>query len=366
MRLTQKWSIVAIGCLALTACGTSGPPAGSPATSSSAAFSLPGPVASGPSAARTAAGSAGGAASTPGSSSTGSAAGPNEVVPAQTVVAHGAVRVVVTISVGGGRPVPVVLDTGSSGLLINASALGSAVDRSNAQQVSKSYLGATLTGSLVQTTVKLGGQTTGQIGVVAFTPSAATTGLTSGEQGIMGIASEAQPGPVPPLWSPALQLSAPFNEASTLDVPTRGAGTWTLGPVAPAAGSVSVPLIPVSGAPGPLGRWAKDVKLCWTVDQDSAGCGMTDLDSGAPPVLLDQSTVDSTKSGTLDAGVPITIATPAGHTLWSFKTTKTATEGEAKVETLLPTQFNTGLGFYFRYRVSFDYRNGTLTLTPKS
>ena len=303
------------------------------------------------------------------SGATGAADSAPVVVPVTTATGtDGTPRVIVDIAVGGGPPVPVVLDTGSSGLLLDSTAVGSQVDTAGAVSYSKQYVGAALSGSLVQAPVTIGSVTTPPIGVVTFDATTAPEGLTSGiARGIMGIAAEGVSGAVPPLYSPAMQLPAPYGDMSTLQVAAQGAGTWTLGPVAAVAGATTVPLVPVAGAAsGTLNNWAKDLQLCWTFPGAAATCGPTDLDSGAGNILVNSTSSASSAAAAAAAGSAVTVGVSGAAPLWSFTIGDQGKLSEIGVDSLGDaTEFNTGLSFFYDHVVSFDYANGQASLSPQ-
>lgn len=288
---------------------------------------------------------------------------PSLTVPITTVNdAKGLPRVIVEISVGGGAPVPVILDTGSSGLMIDASVLGSDVDSTGAIPYTKNYVSSSIQGSVVQAPVTIGGVSTPAIGVVAYQSSGgANDELTGGiAKGLIGIASEGQAGAAAPIWSPSLQLPAPYDTMSTLEVAASGAGTWTLGPVATPADAVTVPLTAVDGAPDNAGRWSKDMDLCWSFGGAAAVCGATDLDTGAQDLLVNSDVAGVTAA----AGQPVTVAAGAGGTpLWTTTTGGTLTG--VHQASLGTTQFNTGLSFFFDHLVTFDYAQGQVALSSR-
>lgn len=309
-----------------------------------------------------------GAASSSLSAATSGTAAPAVVPVTTTTGTGGTPRVVVEISVGGGALFPVILDTGSSGLLVDSTAVGSEVNSTGALSYSKQYVGAALSGSLVQAPVTIGSVTTPPIGVVTYDAATAPAGLTSGvARGIMGIASEGASGAVPPLYSPAMQLPAPYGDMSTLDVAQQGAGTWTLGPVATPVGATNVPLQPVSGAAsGTLNAWAKDLQLCWTFPGAAATCGDTDLDSGAANILVNSTSAAASAASAAAAGAPVTVGVSGAGPLWSFSIGEDGKLSEVSVDSLGDaTEFNTGLSFFYDHVVSFDYANGQALLSAK-
>lgn len=373
--MARRSSWLGIGCgllLVLTACGSNGN--GSSAASSAlsgdsgdfeaSSTAIP---SNSPTAGSTAGSTSAAASSTATSGSSGAGSAP-VVVPVTTLAdSNGNPKVVVDISVGGGAAVPVILDTGSSGLLIDEAAVGSQVDSSGSTPVTKQYLGAALSGSLVQAPVTIGSVSTPAIGVVAYDAATSPTGLTGGgiARGVLGIAAEGVAGTAP-YFSPAMQLPAPYGDMSTLEISTTGAGSWTLGPVSAPAGADSVPLVPVDGATG-LNRWAKDMQLCWTFAAGTnATCGPTDLDSGASSVLVNSTSAAASSATAATSGTTVSLGDANGTQLWSFAASSDSSVSEIAVDSLGgTTEFNTGVGFYFDHLVSFDYAGGHALISSR-
>ena len=235
-------------------------------------------------------------------------------------------RVIVEASIGGGPTVPMLLDTGSSGVVVASSALGPAAQTS-ATSAEVPYTGVSVHGVVATATVTLGPLTTGSaISVIdgqsatcgtdttSPTPCEVTTAFGDGVQGIIGIGLSDGPSPSSPDYSPLLQMGAPYDEGFTLALPESGSGSGTLivGPVDAPTGAVSVPLVESTSPSYPNGvaAWAKDVELCWTAGS-VGGCGPTDLDIGSPLTLLSRSAIPGLPTGPddeVDPGSPVTVA----------------------------------------------------------
>ena len=292
-------------------------------------------------------------------------------VPTTTVVGgNGDAQVTVQIEVGGGAPATVILDTGSSGLLIDASAVGSAVTDTG-QQLDEGFVSGTVAATLGQAPVTIGGvSTTAPIGVGLVHTGGSD--IFNGYAGILGIATANGPTLNATVYTPAMQLPAPYDTGSVLDIPSSGTGTWTLGPVTPPAGATAIPFSPVAGAPTayPDGGtvYAKDFALCWTIGTAEQACGPTDFDLGNANTALNSTTFAALGSSgdTLPAGTAIVVATPQKQPLWSF--TSGNTKGQNLVE-LAPlgstTEFNTGIEYFFANVLAFDYATGQLLVSPK-
>ncbi|MBM9477920.1 hypothetical protein JL107_15840 [Nakamurella flavida] len=272
----------------------------------------------------------------------------------------------VDISVGGGAPFPVLLDTGSTGLYVEQGVVGSAVTTpSPAQNFSMTYAKGQLTGTLQSAVVDLGGVSTS--GPVTFGTYASGSGNSSfgvAAKGILGIAAGSG-GENPTVMAVQGLLPAPYDSGSTLTGAQLGGspGSWVLGPVAaPAAGAVQVPLT-AEGSGGGVTGWGKDVTLCWAFNQGTSTCGATDLDSGAGSVLLGEG-----KPGVPAASETLTdvaITTPSGQAVWSFAPGSSTVQTE--VMTLGgATVFNTSNHIYLGRTIAFDYVGGTVTIGPAS
>jgi|GEM_PF-2539371 len=291
-------------------------------------------------------------------------------VPVTSTSSSGTPRLMVQISVGGGAPFTVMLDTGSTGLFVDESVVGPAVTSTGASYTEK-YVDSSLQASLVQATVSIGGVATAQPITLGLIDSSSASGLTSGAQGIMGVAPADGDWQSSGLLSPLVQLAAPYNEGFQLDVPASGSGTLALGKPVAGQGTVSTPLTALSSPPAnvPGARfWDKDVNLCWTIASLPQACGPTDLDTGAPASLLNSSVVTdvASKDGILEPGQPIAVATPDGAALWSFQTGTTLGQDVATLEALgAETSYNTGIAFYFGHVVGFDWADGQLLVTAK-
>lgn len=281
-----------------------------------------------------------------------------------------ALAVSVEISVGGGDPVPVTLDTGSAGLLIDSSAVGSQVSATGGP-FTQNYASGGVSGSLGTAVVGIGATGTAEpvtIGLVD--PSGASSAFPPGTRGILGVATTGTSSAG--LLSPSLQLPAPYNAGSTLQVgSTAGAiGTWTLGPVTAPAGSTSVPLVAQSpSGPTPAGypAFAKDVTLCWTVGSQPTSCAPTDLDTGNDTPALNATTFSGygPVHTVIPSGLAVTIAPPNAAPLWSFTTGSTVGADAVKLSALGDqTQFNTGLPFFFGRTVAWNYAGGQLLIGP--
>ncbi|MBM9467944.1 pepsin/retropepsin-like aspartic protease family protein [Nakamurella leprariae] len=310
----------------------------------------------------------------PASASSTVPSGPTLVVPVYTQPGDSGADsiVVVDISVAGGDPVPVQLDTGSTGLVLNASAAGGALTDTG-QAVSIPYVSGTVNGTLAQGVVTIGGVDTTAPVDLTVVPSGGTSPFATGTEGILGIATangpelaSGQP------YSPSLQLPSQYAGGSTLQIAASGAGSWTLGPVADPAGAAQIALEPVTGGmetyPSGNRVWAKDVQLCWTIGSEPQQCGPTDLDLGNGTTAINSTTFARLDAGggTVAAGQPVTMTGPEQQSLWSFTTGTGSGEQDLKLAALgSATEFNTGIEYFVGRTIAWDYAGGRLLITEQ-
>ena len=278
-------------------------------------------------------------------------------------------RVVVQISVGGGSLVPVILDTGSSGLVLDQSAAGPDVTPDpDGATFTEDYVNSSASGTVATAIVSINGMVSTAAPIeVGLVDTNGDLSMFSGTRGIMGIGAELDGDSSTTRFAPQLQLPAPYDQGSTLAVSQSGPGTWTLGPVPAVPGAVSVPLQPATAPatyPDGAPAFAKDVQLCWTIGNVVNTCGTTDLDTGAPRGMVDTTVYPGVQSGSaVPAGQPVAVSTPDGQALWSFTTGTTPGQDELVVDSLgSTTTFNTGLAFLFGRTVAFDYAGARLLI----
>jgi hypothetical protein len=294
----------------------------------------------------------------------------------------GAVRPVVMVSVGGGLSVPVLLDTGSSGLRILASAVGPDARPTGTATHAVHYSAVTLQCNSVRASVTLGGgpggtgvTTQGPILVDTIAPSTdpatvARFSSNSGVRGILGIAPSVHHQAAELPSSPLPQLPAPLSQGYTLRLPSRlgGApGALLLGRPSPAPGTITVAM---TRAPGtfPDGRpaYAKDVNLCWAVGQVRA-CGATNLDTGTDVAEIASTALTGApqQRSEVPAGIPVVMSTPSGAALWSVTAAPTPATSRVKYSAQFPpTQFNSGIDLFLAHTVGWDLVTGQVLITP--
>jgi uncharacterized protein YceK len=281
--------------------------------------------------------------------------------------------VVADVSVGGGRPVPVVVDTGSSGLLLDAAAIGPNAQLSG-RTVSYHFVGTPrLTVPVVRAQVTIGGPagvTTPypvEIGSVASDAAMLGFSRCGDARGLLGI-GVGNPGPtVPPLESPLVQLTPSLSEGYTITL-AGNAGTLLVGKPAISPTSVVLPLAEEDGTyPNGQQAYQRGVPLCWTVGTVRS-CGVTDIDSGFsfPALQPDFLPVFPPWGPRIPPGTHVSITAPNGAALQSFTTAPAPPDVRLSFTRLFGSiEASTGIGFFFADSVGFDVSSGRVVITPK-
>jgi hypothetical protein len=204
---------------------------------------------------------------------------------------------VARVAVGGGKPVPVIVDTGSGGLMLRRQAVGRRAKISPRIRVLGGYgLSGKVTGSTASGSFTVRGlpsaRTTTPIsfGAVKSFGGVAVLLKATGTQGIMGIGQ--LPSSSRSFFSPLLSLPSPFWEGYTIALQGPGAPKLILGTPTRTASSVSVALLGPRVRVGPFGgphtpkkfpsgtpSYQGLFKLCWNIAGQKA-CGPTVADTG--------------------------------------------------------------------------------------
>jgi hypothetical protein len=294
---------------------------------------------------------------------------------------------VARISVGGGKPVRVIVDTGSGQLMIMRKAVGRRARISPRLRVlggfgvSGKVTGSTATGSFTIHGVP-SATTTKPISFGAVKSFGGTAVLLSstGTQGIMGI------GQLPPNtktgFSPLLSLPSPLWKGYTVALHGPGAPKLILGTPARAASSVSVALLGPRVRVGPFGgphtpkRYPSGTrayqglfKLCWNIAGEKA-CAPTVADTGNTFGFVGGGLLPNVPhtSGFVAPGLHISIATPPprGRVVRAYLTNARVADQLPLYLTAPPfsRMFSTGIGLYYADTVGYDLVKGQAVITP--
>jgi hypothetical protein len=296
---------------------------------------------------------------------------------------QGGVSPMVEVSVGTAKPVPVVLDTGSSGLHIFQDAVdatpGAGVSvTSEASNIT--YAGGhRFTGVVASAVVAIGSQATA--GPVAFSlvdsasciaskPTCKAAGGISGFEartgahGILGIGMQSSRGPV---TSPILAM--PGTLGLSWSVHLSGAtGTLVLGAQVPPSATTAVTFkLNSLGTTGSRTLWNDSaLPFCTTIGTTQA-CTQGLFDTGTPsfqvsgPVLGAVPTAAA--SGQVQSGLRVSVAQRGARAhFWTFTTGTHKSQDLVRVKAGLKPYVNTGVQAFYAFTVHYDDRLGTVAL----
>jgi hypothetical protein len=287
----------------------------------------------------------------------------------------------VAITVNGSAPVDVLLDTGSSGLRVFASALAGTKVTTTSEATSTRLGGEVLSGHKASGTVCVGGiAIPGPLVfdlVESFSCAAAYPGCDptsvaeyfaeSGIQGIIGVGLRADPSGI---HNPLARLGAPLSHGFTIRTGgiASGEGELVLGATAlPDAAWIT--LTRAGDLPGGGPAWADDeIPVCFKVDgaPTTPPCSPSVLDTGSNlDVLYARSLpAGATTDGLLAPGVRFEAAheqalglrfTVGDPVTWSLDGVLVQQD---EPFTIL------GIEVFFRHDVAFDLVNGRIGLRP--
>jgi hypothetical protein len=295
---------------------------------------------------------------------------------------------VARVAVGGGKPVPVIVDTGSNQLMIMRQSVGRRAKISPRIRILGGYgvssspvTGSTATGSFTihgapsATTTK-----PISFGAVKSFGGVAVLLSVTGTKGIMGI------GQLPPnsrsAFSPLLSLPSPLWKGYTIALQEAGAPKLILGTPTRAASSVSVALLGPRVRVGPFGgphtpkRYPSGApayqglfKLCWNIAGQKA-CGPTVADTGNTFGFVGSGLLANVPhtSGFVAPGLQISISTPppSSRVVRAYLTDARVADQLSLYLTAAPftRMFSTGIGLYYADTVGYDLVKGQAVITP--
>jgi len=302
---------------------------------------------------------------------------------------HGAngTFLVARVAVGGGKPVPVIVDTGSNQLMIMRRAVGRRAKISPRIRVLGGYgvsgkvIGSTATGSFTIHGMP-SATTTKPISFGAVTSFGGVAVLLSatGTQGVMGI------GQLPPnsraAFSPLLSLPSPLWKGYTIALHGPGGPKLILGTPTRAASSVSLALLGPRVQVGPFGgphtpkRYPSGTRayqglfeLCWNIAGQMA-CGPTLADTGNTFGFVGGGLLPNVPHTSMfvSPGLQISISTPPprSRVVRAYLTAARVADQLPLYLTVAPfsRMFSTGIGLYFADTVGYDLVRGQAVITP--
>jgi hypothetical protein len=309
-------------------------------------------------------------------------------IPLTVVQGANGTFLVARVAVGGAKPVPVIVDTGSNQLMIRRQAVGRWARISPKVRVLGGYGVSTnpVTGSTATATFTIHGvpnaTTTKPISFGAVTSFGSVQVLLSatGTQGIMGIGQ--LPSSSRSFFSPLLSLPSPLWKGYTIALQGPGGPKLILGRPTRAASSVSVALLGPRVRVGPFGgphtpkkypsgtpAYQGLFRLCWSIAGEKA-CGATVADTGNTFGFVGSGLLPNVPntSGFVTPGLQISISTPPprSRVVRAYRT-------DARVADQLPLylttapfirMFSTGIGLYYADTVGYDLVRGQAVITP--
>lgn len=290
---------------------------------------------------------------------------------------------IVKVRVGNSKPVPVLLDTGSTGLQIYAPAVdtgpGGGVTLTS-QLDSITYAGGTrFIGVQAQAVIRIGRQSTAtsipfglvqSASCIPSKPACGTAGgvsqpMPDGTYGVLGIGLKTNH---QGLFSPILGM--PGRLGRTWSIHLHGnAGALVLGARIPSGRRVAATVqLKSDGTSGGHPAWAdQSVRLCDAVGTVQACVGGL-FDTGTFSMQLWGTPLNTapTAPGTnhVPAGTPVSVSLPGATTpFWAFSAGVTKSKDELTVESGSHAPFvNYGVQAFYAFTIAYDETLGTLTL----
>ena len=320
-----------------------------------------------------------------GASAQGTAVSKPVAVPVHVVGGQGTIqgaRPTVEVRVGTSAAVPVILDTGSSGLRIFDTAVRTGRKSGVSVSTTPSNItyagGHRFTGVVATAVITIGSQRTAkpvQFGLVqnAFCiptkpKCPAAQGMTGFEKdggyGILGIGTQSSGGGI---VSPLFGMPGALSNSWSLHLKALS-GQLTLGALPPPASTVAATLpMQQIGSSGGHPLWGDSrLSLCLTIGT-AQGCAPTLLDSGTYSMqLYGQPFAQVPTIGrTVKSGVAVAVnAAGAPHPFWQFTTGTTKSDDLVTLRGVKRSFINTGVQAFFDFTITYNDLRGTVLLAP--
>jgi hypothetical protein len=296
---------------------------------------------------------------------------------------------IIDVTIGRDHTVPVLLDTGSIGLHVFASAMSASswpgVEVWSQRETIQTLDGTLFSGNVASATLGFGSlKTTKPVPFqvidatrcgddvldVGCQPGGDEAGLEAvGADGIMGIGLH---GPVPgdPVTNPLLSLPGKFGQVWTLNMTNEsvgGNGGLILGPPPLSHPLVRISLTSIGSSYGEP-DWNDYPQLCWLIGQYRM-CGPTILDSGSnfadigSPHLYTHAIAEQGLQPRLVGGDQAVSISLPGHSeaFWSFDVTGPGPGAVAVADVRWPF-LDTGEGVFISLEVQYNDAAGTITV----
>jgi len=286
----------------------------------------------------------------------------------------------VQITVGGWGPIPVVVDTGSSGLHVFAGAVNAGSGVTVTDQTSNiTYAGGyRFKGVVASAVMQLGGATTTAVpfalvqsaSCIASKPGCPAAGgiqgfeSDKGVDGILGIGMQSSEGGV---TSPILGMAGRLGRKWSLHL-DGSSGQLVLGARVIGSGEpVARFQLQPDGTSDGHSLWAdSQIPLCVSAGSIDA-CVPALFDSGTPSTEISGSPLDQvpTVPGTTQvvSGTQFTVASSSESPFWSFVTGSEKSADLVRVITGRGPFFNSGVQAFYDFTITYNAQKGHVTLT---
>jgi hypothetical protein len=318
-------------------------------------------------------------------SSVASASTAMSVVPVTVLDGQGTsegARPTVEVSVGNSPPVPVLLDTGSSGLHIFDNAVDTGADSGvtlTDQPANITYSGGhRFTGVVANAVVKIGSASTKlpvsfayveQASCIASKPTCPASGgipgfEQSGAYGILGIGTQSSGGGV---ISPILGMPRALGKRWSLHL-DGSSGSLVLGAKLPTRRSSTTIQMTQIGTSAGKDLWGdSQLPLCISVGTESE-CVPALFDSGTYTMQISGPSLDQapTIPGTAHVvvGTPVSVSVSgSAKAFWTFSAGTTKSENLLTVESDEGPFLNTGVQAFYDFTITYDDINGQIRLS---
>ena len=309
----------------------------------------------------------------------------------QTTISDGTIRYSVPVSIGGGQPIDAMLDTGSFGLRVLATALRP--DQYASTDTERRYpygSGAVLRGPIATAIVALGSASTASpigiqvvtsVGCASERPHCPVSKIPAHQYGIGGdgFAGEGFKAILgvslrraPAATGANNPLADVVDSSWIINLPRPGEaapGNLILDPAPEeAAGFTAFQLQPQAGETGDGAGWM-DARLPGCLKQGDARpvCAPTLLDSGAPGVVI--MTQDVSSPSSIATGVPASLSFSEGASDVSAAFV-TGSDPATTIKRSPPRQFGprimAGSVPFYAFSVLYDAKHGTIGLKSRS
>ena len=306
------------------------------------------------------------------------------VVPVSVAGAQGSAvgaSPIVEVRVGTSRPVPVILDTGSSGLHIFNTAVnatpGAGVSVTS-QRSNITYAGGhRFTGVVASAVVTIGSQATASrvlfslinnASCIASKPTCKAAGgmagfeAKTGADGILGIGTQRSRGSV---TSPILAMPGTLGQSWSVHLSST-TGTLVLGAGGPQGAMIAVTFqMKRLGATGSRALWNDSALPFCTTIGTARQCTPGLFDTGTPSFQVSGPVLGTlpTTSGQVQRGLPVTVAQQgAGTPFWAFTAGPAKSQNLVRIKSGHSPYVNTGVQVFYAFTVIYDDEQGIIKL----